>query len=927
MVKIPQTLILVSVLSATGTPLFAGATKWHAASGSRIAMDAEDPGFHTQATSTIPNPTTPTLDKTMGWWGDTVTYTADNLDPIPYGNTTLMFDRSVRALETSGGSPYATWAKFTIPDDARAFGAFVTAHGLTNPAGSVPFFFMVPRGIGPYTNIHGVVYDHLYGRIWVAADNLIQCVDVFLHDPEVRFTPPLNGATKPYISRATLGGSILFVDGTAGATHVYAIDVTSGAVGVYAATQDAGFTRSIQPVGIAVDPDGSACYIADKNSGKVVKIPANAGSGSTIVDGWGGRTFAFADPCGIDVHADGHEVLVANDADGYGYQLLDQTHYYRMSNIGTGVHSIEVDRDVSSPGYIFWVHDLNPGNAEAFNLNTPPGAAAPRYHGARVIGYSDGYLSVEPDWPYFVQHHWPQRVIINNAGQPAGYPSSYQTQDRVIQLDVRGCPNAPLQLRVIDPPDLLAYAPDGGWWNHSTPPSYLILPPAQPYEANDNRANGGYGVSTQGPNGPWDTITQVRPNTGYNATFHLRIPDRYSGDNFQMEVTKCRPDGTLLPGRVVGLSSVYTAWKRIFVEQDRMYRKGGVLYSDCNACQQLVVYDWHNVKKNNQIVVFDRDNPAENGGEVRKVTKIANGPVNGTKTLTLDTALTKTYLASTFVDSQGKPQPNFDNMNSAGIGVISGCTSCTFDADMGQMDLAVADACVEYVRQSSGEGALPYIGTKWFDDPINREADLPDPMQLLSETWFYNWYPPAAAVEPLPPAPHNYLHLLGASTKTGEAGRALVLGYDAAFVFRGTIEMIRDPQTRRKLTSLQVTRFCQHTTVHEFGGHQFHANACAPSSLGWHDQRRAWCSFLPPPPPPSGPNPHACPEGSESPKNCVMWPGSQNTIAQQTDGVSRFCIEDLFLLDPMAPCVTEIDQEPIPIDPEETSLRTFHDPR
>lgn len=247
--------------------------------------------------------------------------------------------------------------------------------------------------------------------------------------------------------------------------------------------------------------------------------------------------------------------------------------------------------------------------------------------------------------------------------------------------------------------------------------------------------------------------------------------------------------------------------------------------------------------------------------------------------------------------------------------------SCFYEGDLTQVEPALDDAYVEYIERSTGEGAVPYVAATWFNSPIN-SGPLPGPMIDFSETWFYNWYQGVRTDIPPPPIPHNYFHLFGAGVSSGSAGRTLPSGYEAAFVFLGSIEKIRDPLNNNSpLTAQQITSFCQHTTVHELVGHQFNTNACAPS-LGWHDQRPAWCAQLPAPPPP---NPHACPPGSASPKNCVMLRGSDNTIAQQTDGVSRFCMEDLYLGDPNAPCISTIDE--YLFAPDDTTIRTNTDPQ
>lgn len=509
----------------------------------------------------IPAPTTPTPSVTSTWWGATIQLTASYLDPIAAANTSFFFDLPARATAADAGAPFASWAQLTIPDDARGFYPVVQAHGRSSPLNSQAFVQLNPPGIGPYTSIHGVSWAPQTGHVWIGADASLQQVDLFLRSPSVVRT--IASYPKAYISRVTAAGQLIVVDGALGVTQIDQVDVATGVVSFYAATHDADFTRAIQPVGIAVDPDGSACYVADASSGKVVRIPAGAGVGSTIKDTWGNHSFLFPDPCGIDVNV-GHQVMVANDADGYVWQIFGESSAGQDANTGTGVRSIEVDADSSTSGYIRYVASASPGRAEAFNLNAISGNPA-RYHGGTVFGLANGKLSLEPDWGFFVYHHWPQRVVINNSGQGVAYSSSFQTEDRIIQLDVEGWSDVPLRLRVIDPPDLAAYAPDGGW----SPASAAL-----PYEGNDNRGVTDFGLSGSQA-GPWETSVILTPGGDNMLRFYLKVPAQYGGDNFQVEVTKCKPDGTVLPQRVVSLSPVYTSWKRVFVERDKMFRRGG----------------------------------------------------------------------------------------------------------------------------------------------------------------------------------------------------------------------------------------------------------------------------------------------------------------------------------------------------------------
>ena len=105
-----------------------------------------------------------------------------------------------------------------------------------------------------------------------------------------------------------------------------------------------------------------------------------------------------------------------------------------------------------------------------------------------------------------------------------------------------------------------------------------------------------------------------------NLALYLKVPARYSGNNFQVEVTKCNASGTPIPTKVLGLSVVYTAWKRVYVERDSMFRRGNLFDADVTAppAGQLYLARWDSttlpsdkmyVQGGDQVVVFDKDHP------------------------------------------------------------------------------------------------------------------------------------------------------------------------------------------------------------------------------------------------------------------------------------------------------------------------------
>ncbi len=583
---------------------------------------------------------------------------------------------------------------------------------------------------------------------------------------------------------------------------------TGGTPAVYALTHDTGFTANIRPVGIAVDPDGSACYIADGNGGRVVKIPVNAGQGGgAIVNNWGNRAFTFADPCGMDVNL-GHQVA-ASATNGCIYYLYGPSSSTLYGCAAAAVHSVHFDKDYANASntFLFWSNEL--AMAEAFNRNDLAGAGSPRYHGGIVFGLSNGTLDLEPDWYFYVYRHFPQRVVLNNSGQSQAYPTIYQHADRIIEMQMTGWANRKVQLRVIDPPDLSAYTPDAGWPRPTPDPT----PPVLPYEGNDNKGTTDYGVGLQ-PDGS-DAQASITPPVGSNGTltFYLKVPARYSGDNFQVEVTKCDYGGTVLPQRVTSMSSVYTSWKRVFVEKDRMFRRGGVLDPDKGSFpsnyalpDNQIALDLTNQNlycasgtppcpcttlpcpsANIPITVFDAAHPYGSGtDQSRTITLLESFTLDGKPVLraTLDASLNRmgaTPVAPLYIAGFTDPA----TQKCAGAGSVSGCdpdpnqinasNSCFYDADMRNIEQPFDDAYVEFIGQRNGTGAVPFLAKAWFD-----AASFPD-MSKFSQIWLFSlhgWWPapipPYPAGSPNVDQPHNYFHYIGFNASTGYDGFDLV---------------------------------------------------------------------------------------------------------------------------------------------------------
>jgi hypothetical protein len=576
----------------------------------------------------------------------------------------------------------------------------------------------------------------------------------------------------------------------------------------------------------------------------------------------------------------------------------------------------------------------------AYNQNAIASLAqstGPKYLGADVSALN-GKLDFEPLWEYSVRGNAPKPVILNNSGQGYPFPTSYQVADRLVQLSVQGWYNVPVHLRLIDPPDMSAYAPVGGWPAKGAP----AVPP---YEANDNdvwadSSNTDWGLSATYPGTLNKNLEiDVYPSSSNTATFYLKLPARYAGDNWQIEVRKKNPYGTLIANKISSYSAMFTGWKRVYVERDHMFRRGnlldptasgGVFTPDTNTDPDTIyLYRWDQttpktdvtkyVQPGDTVVIFDTDSPYPSGAhETATVvsTDFVDVPINPANCFppdcgqlscqcvsvlaaTLDKDLKNSYHASPLDFSSGK---------SAAVGVIhsadgqiydtasnqiNGPGSAFYDADMRDIKQPFDDAFVEFIAPRSGMGAVPYIdpATGFYDNTLSQRTTR----SLFSNLWYGN-----SSQET-----NNYIHLLGVrgSDYGGVSGQ---IAGDTSQENKYSLVYTRTWETEFSSGS-DAMKAIQTATDHELG-HQFYVNACSladdctTQSAANHHDYRPWWSYSTTGCPGTNPNP------------CLMDPNGGNA----TDTINRFCVDDLLLGDPKAPCVGSTK--------DETTIRTVEDP-
>jgi hypothetical protein len=143
------------------------------------------------------------------------------------------------------------------------------------------------------------------------------------------------------------------------------------------------------------------------------------------------------------------------------------------------------------------------------------------------------------------------QVLINKYRVDDAYPSRFQSEPGKITIEARvvdGTPTSgiPVYFRLVDPEDTAAYA----------------IP---------NQA-----LNKGGPG----SLSNWSPTTDANgiARTVLTVTDLYSGDNYRVEASL-----TNSPFKPIAETKIITAWKRGYIEYDRMYKTGQFLNQTSGA--------------------------------------------------------------------------------------------------------------------------------------------------------------------------------------------------------------------------------------------------------------------------------------------------------------------------------------------------------
>ena len=838
-------------------------------------------------------------------------------------------------------------ATFNVPYDARG-GYYLTlsAYGQTDVSDTSPTQ-RIPVALSPpqsFTKIHSIVAvppDSTVapGRVYVSDD-----VGIYSLDPWARsFTPGtrlLSG--KFLLSRVTREEGIEYIYYVqafqAGNPDIMRMRLSDGvsekwSTVKFIASDYVG--RTVTPWAFAVPPEGGMAYVADNASGRIVVVRKDPYFASY---GWqDAPTYTFSG--GLEAWGDGGDATMwasvsAATGDLNGLSDGGLVRFRRIKipiGIG-GYEQIDLSTSVALPGQnalcpnmetyqnsrrIYFLYTDAGAIAEAYNPYT--GVAAeivPNSTRDRLLFATSAMIkfTTTASRPVLLRNFAPR----NQSRLPYTAPeqemvvqsgAGFTDADRTIRVDVYGHSGEQLYLRIVDPPDTAYYAAGG-----AQRPQYYAGD-NQPVASDGPRlALGGASMATATA---CLTVTAGAPTSptdnGNVTSVYLKVPDTgKSGDNFRIEAsytewspTECQSFGKAgsdyVPGspmtlhRIIGMSPLYTTWRRILVETDEMYGAGGIFQVPVKQNDSQVFIQQYNGSPGASPSLSRKDNLSKGDhivltdGVIEEDACIATDPsIDASGAVLIKLAQwqpTGCIFASPYLvkSSSGFPASydtarrdygfNSPNVRPAGIAAVD---KPRFEIRPRELNRAFSEAFVEMIllRREYGSWRLPYLPSEFFARPTgpystaDKNAFLTQVYDFSDRTFESAWPLPTNAGS----SDRNILHLMGLSAAGGIADPNEW----------GITPRIDEAKRPRHVSMISVGKLGayssqnaelikQRAIVHEFG-HQFGVDRCS----GLHDNRYAANPSLQ--------------------WTCVMLPG---LVAGTNYGTHPgFCLQDLTLGDP-----------------------------
>lgn len=822
-------------------------------------------------------PTVTSVSPLGAWVGDSVTITGENFDPIALENQ-VMWNQIPAAVDPLATNTTTT-LHVTIPKGATQASVSVCAHQACSPVDTSNPNAVVEVATTPFTDIGTMAFDDAA----VTGGHQLRVADrgtsaIYSVDPEVKGATAITTLTSSAVSQPMIptfclsDGSVLYTSGAGGTPSdtIYSLSRGGGTPTTYATTRDAqtntchGISPAtgVTPRALAASPLSSGyAYIADAASGYIRRIQQGttlSTTATTAIDPTYGGLYlgTLGDPCPFTTNPTYTGVVNAINAGGdlYGVNVsaCPATNFLPGQNYGTGITSL-----VLNEVFFNWLWIVPaPGRALSFAQE------ASTHYGFLAIAFADEITRL-PDPDIQIEPSMPTKVLISNLVSGIPYPSSNQTSDAQIRIDITASvANARVYLRVIDPADSAAYVQPVSCGSSSGCECGIS---GQMCDNKDAYNNFGFGSGS-----PYAKTAYVDMVSGQGSII-LHTTAQYAGDNYQVQASY-QPLSATTPvtnAHIKAQSGIITAWKRVFVERDRMFRAGGIIYAPdllgsvipAGSTVLRIAKGPGGVQVDNltdhaPIAIFDTQQPYEGqhdeafAGTIDR-TSYSDYAVVPLVLADLSTAYATNYAYTASPLDGMTHYPDFSQGHGAGVGVLSGDAEIIngtgarfYDADIRDMSATFGDVLVEYTSPRQGMGAVPYL----------HFAAAPNFTTLnnFQRAWFQN------------KTGTNYLHLIGAENY-----------YDAQSTYGGST--LYDPTTHEQqgCTFIWVQEeetkwgadaelFNQYTTVHELT-HNFSINGYSLNT--YHCSNAAW-------------------HPTDGSQECIM----NGTYNAYSDRFPRFCV-------------------------------------
>ena len=383
-----------------------------------------------------------------------------------------------------------------------------------------------------------------------------------------------------------------------------------------------------------------------------------------------------------------------------------------------------------------------------------------------------------------------------------------------------------------------------------------------------------------------------------------------------------------------GVSAIYTGWKHVIVERDKMCRRGGMIWEDGSPgnpgkepdvqAGDLEIYlaknpdgtRADNVVVGDIITIFDTQTPYESAADTACAMALDTVSDPRWVKITLGDVATCTqpYQIQNPLGYDGSvPNPSFPDPKPWDFTIGKSAGVCVegpgyYEADTSQLNKQdktgpFDDAFTSFYVSPSGQNVVPRLPSTFFTGEmvLTRRTHY-------HQLWFANKNPKTCWIEGQNCADccnkhWNYFHVIGSDMFPGQSD-STTYESDLSMVFRHNIEdqvisYCSDPGPPPvNCVGDELTNYVRYITAHELA-HQFNVNPnCTPF---FHDTNYAWCGN------PAGgvclstrPECQPTTQGEWCTMNGTTTP-FVTAICQRADGIDRFDCQDLSLYPTLCP--------------------------